>query len=76
MPNVNSRTGRDRGRQVRHHRPDAIVGGHPQHRREAIFRAPWVVYVPGFAIFVAITACGLVGEALRDAADPRLDGGR
>jgi peptide/nickel transport system permease protein len=42
--------------------------------REAIFRAPWLIYFPGFAIFLTITAYNLVGEAFRDAADPRLRG--
>ena len=32
----------------------------------------WLTLVPGFAIFITITAYNLVGEALRDAIDPRL----
>lgn len=38
--------------------------------------APWITYFPGIAIFVTITAYNLVGETLRDAADPRLRGSR
>lgn len=44
--------------------------------RDAIFRAPWMILFPGLAIFVTITCYNLVGEALRDAADPRLRGSR
>ncbi|MFN0197471.1 MAG: ABC transporter permease [Planctomycetaceae bacterium] len=47
-------------------------GGILSSGREAIFRAPWLIYFPGTAIFITITAYNLVGEALRDAADPRL----
>ena len=43
--------------------------------RGAIFRAPWLIYFPGFAIFITITCYNLVGEAFRDAADPRLRDG-
>lgn len=35
-------------------------------------RAWWLVVYPGAAIFVTVTAFNLVGEALRDAMDPRL----
>jgi peptide/nickel transport system permease protein len=42
--------------------------------RDAISRAPWLIYFPGIAIFLTITAYNLVGEALRDASDPRLRG--
>ncbi|MFO0918886.1 MAG: ABC transporter permease [Planctomycetaceae bacterium] len=38
--------------------------------------APWLVFLPGLAIFVTITCYNLVGEALRDASDPRLRGSR
>ena len=32
----------------------------------------WLTLIPGFAIFVTITAYNLMGEGLRDAIDPRL----
>lgn len=32
----------------------------------------WLTLIPGFAIFITITAYNLVGEGLRDAMDPRL----
>lgn len=38
--------------------------------------APWLVVLPGLAIFITITCYNLVGEALRDASDPRLRGSR
>jgi peptide/nickel transport system permease protein len=34
----------------------------------------WLTAFPGFAIFLTVTAYNLVGEGLRDAADPRLKG--
>ncbi len=43
---------------------------------DAIFSAPWIIYFPGLAIFITITCYNLVGEAFRDASDPRLRGGR
>jgi peptide/nickel transport system permease protein len=42
--------------------------------RSSIASAPWLIYFPGIAIFLTITAYNLVGEALRDASDPRLRG--
>ena len=57
--------------------PTPSWGGILSNGRENIFRAPWMIYFPGFAIFITITCYNLVGEAFRDAADPRLrDGGR
>jgi peptide/nickel transport system permease protein len=36
------------------------------------FDAWWLVIFPGFAIFITITVYNLIGEALRDALDPKL----
>jgi len=33
---------------------------------------PWMIILPGFAIFLAVAAYNLVGEGLRDALDPKL----
>ena len=44
--------------------------------RDAMEHAPWLIHFPGLAIFITITAYNLIGEALRDAADPRLRGSR
>lgn len=38
--------------------------------------APWLIYIPGLAIFLTILSYNLTGEALRDASDPRLRGSR
>ena len=32
---------------------------------------PWLVYVPGAAIFLTVMAFNLLGDGLRDALDPR-----
>lgn len=54
--------------------PKPSWGGILAAGRDSIFRAPWLLYFPGLAIFITITAYNLVGEAFRDAADPRLRG--
>jgi peptide/nickel transport system permease protein len=36
--------------------------------------APWQVYIPGAFIFLALISLNLVGDALRDALDPRIAG--
>jgi ABC-type dipeptide/oligopeptide/nickel transport system permease subunit len=38
--------------------------------------APWVVMAPGLAITLTVLAVNLLGDALRDALDPRLQNGR
>jgi len=40
--------------------------------REYIDLAWWLMFYPGLAIFITVTCYNLVGEALRDALDPRL----
>jgi dipeptide transport system permease protein len=40
--------------------------------REFIQRAPWVVTFPGLCILVTVLAINLIGDALRDALDPKL----
>jgi peptide/nickel transport system permease protein len=42
--------------------------------RELLPSAWWLTAFPGFAIFLTVTSYNLVGEGLRDAADPRLKG--
>jgi len=39
--------------------------------RAAVFRAPYLSYFPGAAIFLTVLAVNFVGDALRDAFDPR-----
>ncbi len=56
--------------------PTPSWGGILADGRSALSRAPWLIHFPGLAIFVTITSYNLVGEAFRDAADPRLRGSR
>jgi peptide/nickel transport system permease protein len=56
--------------------PKPSWGGILSDGRDAIFSAAWIIVYPGAAIFVTITCYNLVGEAFRDAADPRLRGSR
>jgi ABC-type dipeptide/oligopeptide/nickel transport system permease subunit len=37
--------------------------------------APWLIFFPGVAISLAVFALNLLGDAIRDIADPRLRGG-
>lgn len=50
----------------------ASWGGILSASREYMDVAWWLTLVPGFSIFLTITAYNLVGEGLRDAIDPRL----
>ena len=40
--------------------------------RRYLEQAPWLSIAPGVAIFLTVLAFSLVGDALRDALDPRL----
>jgi peptide/nickel transport system permease protein len=40
--------------------------------RSELINAPWIATFPGLAILVTVLACNLMGDALRDALDPRL----
>ncbi len=42
--------------------------------RAYIFYAPHVIYFPGLAIFLVVLAFNFIGDALREALDPRLRG--
>ena len=42
---------------------------------QAIETAPWLIFFPGVAISLAVFALNLLGDAIRDIADPRLRGG-
>jgi peptide/nickel transport system permease protein len=57
-------------------KPTPSWGGLLADGRESLQHAPWLIHFPGFAIFITITAYNLMGEALRDASDPRLRGSR
>jgi peptide/nickel transport system permease protein len=57
-------------------KPTPSWGGLLYEGRDALQHAPWLIHFPGLAIFLVITAYNLMGEALRDASDPRLRGVR
>jgi peptide/nickel transport system permease protein len=40
--------------------------------RNYVIDSPWIATFPGLAILVTVLACNLMGDALRDAFDPRL----
>jgi ABC-type dipeptide/oligopeptide/nickel transport system permease subunit len=42
---------------------------------QAMENAPWLVFFPGVAISLAVFGLNLLGDAIRDLADPRLRGG-
>lgn len=42
---------------------------------QSIETAPWLIFFPGVAISLAVFALNLLGDAIRDVADPRLRGG-
>ena len=52
--------------------PQATWGNILADGRAYIFDAPWLFFIPGGAIFIVVLAFNLVGEGLREAADPRL----
>jgi len=53
------------------------VGRHADGRRAGAYhRAPWAGIFPGLAIFLAVLGFNLLGDALRDALEPRLRGAR
>ncbi len=56
--------------------PTPSWGGILSSGRKALDHSPWMIWFPGLAIFITITSYNLVGEALRDASDPRLRGSR
>jgi peptide/nickel transport system permease protein len=51
--------------------PTASWGNMILEAREALFTAPWEVVAPGIALVVTAGAFNLLGDALRDALDPR-----
>lgn len=52
--------------------PTASWGNMLTNAVSALGRAPWLVWGPGGLIFVTVLALYLLGDALRDALDPRL----
>lgn len=56
--------------------PTPTWGGMLRNAFEVVEQAPFLTYVPGFAIFIVVLSFNFVGDALRDALDPRLRRGR
>ena len=52
--------------------PHATWGNILADGRRFIFDAPWLTYIPGFAILVVVLSFNLFGEGLRDILNPRL----
>ncbi|HWK43631.1 MAG TPA: ABC transporter permease [Stellaceae bacterium] len=52
--------------------PTAELGMMASQGRDFLFLAPHVATIPSLAIFVIVLAANLLGDALRDALDPRL----
>jgi peptide/nickel transport system permease protein len=52
--------------------PLASLGNMLSGAQGYIFRNPWLAVYPGLVIFLVVLAVNFVGDALRDALDPRL----
>jgi len=52
--------------------PDASWGNILSGGKGFIFDAPWLTFVPGFAILIVVLSFNLVGEGLRDVLNPKL----
>ncbi len=52
--------------------PHATWGNILSNGKNFIFDAPWLTFVPGFAILVVVLAFNLFGEGLRDVLNPKL----
>ncbi|MCC6314505.1 MAG: ABC transporter permease [Thermomicrobiales bacterium] len=52
--------------------PEASWGRMVSEGRQYLQDAPWLVFGPGVAIFLTVMGLNFVGDALRDALDPRL----
>ena len=52
--------------------PDATWGNILSDGKRFIFDAPWLTFIPGFAILVVVLSFNLFGEGLRDILNPKL----
>jgi len=52
--------------------PAASWGGMINQGRGYLQQAPWIVFGPGAALFVTVLGLNFVGDAIRDALDPRI----
>ena len=56
--------------------PVASWGNMLSNAQQYLYRAPFLIVIPGFFIFVTVLSGNLMGNGLRDALDPRMRGGR
>ncbi len=54
--------------------PTAEWGSMMSDSRSLISTAPWIVFAPGFAIFISVMIFNLLGDTIRDYADPKMRG--
>jgi peptide/nickel transport system permease protein len=54
--------------------PNASLGNMLTGAQGYLLRNPWLTVYPGLVIFLVVLAVNFVGDALRDALDPRLSG--
>lgn len=52
--------------------PHATWGNILSNGKDFLFDAPWLTFIPGFAILVVVLAFNLFGEGLRDVLNPKL----
>ncbi|MCC6180055.1 MAG: ABC transporter permease [Chloroflexi bacterium] len=52
--------------------PEASWGGMINQGRGYLQQAPWIVFGPGAALFMTVLGLNFVGDAIRDALDPRI----
>ncbi len=52
--------------------PEPSWGSMINHGRGYLQQAPWIVFGPGAALFVTVLGLNFVGDAIRDALDPKL----
>ena len=52
--------------------PDATWGNILSDGKRFIFDAPWLTFIPGFAILIVVLSFNLFGEGLRDILNPKL----
>jgi peptide/nickel transport system permease protein len=52
--------------------PHATWGNILSNGKAFLFDAPWLTFVPGFAVLIVVLAFNLFGEGLRDVLNPKL----
>jgi peptide/nickel transport system permease protein len=52
--------------------PHATWGNILSKGKDFLFDAPWLTFIPGFAVLIVVLAFNLLGEGLRDVLNPKL----